>query len=43
MATVPLPDALLRRDILYGVPKRPPNFADLGESYVAAGRLVDAL
>lgn len=38
-----IPDALERRDLLYGRPKRAPDYADLGERYLAAGRRADAL
>jgi hypothetical protein len=32
-----------RRELLYASPKRPPDFAALGERYLAAGRQTDAL
>ena len=38
-----VPDALERRQLLYGRPKKQPNFAELGEGYLAAGRRGDAL
>ncbi|MGE0710012.1 MAG: hypothetical protein AB7N76_25835 [Planctomycetota bacterium] len=38
-----LPDALERRNVLYGVPKRAPDYAKLGQRYAAAGRKSDAL
>ena len=38
-----LPDALERRDLLYGRPRRRPDYANLGERYLAAGRRTDAL
>ena len=38
-----LPDALVRREILYGEPKRPSDFVALGEEYLQEGRRTDAL
>ncbi|RMG16962.1 MAG: hypothetical protein D6731_05030 [Planctomycetota bacterium] len=37
-----LPDALERRTILYGKPRKPVDFQALGDDYRAAGRLSDA-
>ncbi len=38
-----LPDALERRELLYGRPRRQPDYAKLGERYLEAGRRSDAL
>lgn len=38
-----LPDALERREILYGQPKRKPDYAELGKRYAEDGRRNDAL
>ncbi len=38
-----LPDALERRELLYGRPRRAPDYAALGDRYHEAGRRLDAL
>jgi len=37
-----LPDALERRNVLYGNPRKVPDFKQLGDDYRSAGRLSDA-
>ena len=38
-----VPDAMKRRELLYGAPKRVPDFVGLGKAYLEAGRQSDAM
>ena len=38
-----LPDAITRREVVYGRPKRPVDYLALGQAYHEAGRPTDAL